>query len=165
MFGLLVLRQVYGYFEGFEKGLTNYSLIPLEQQSAADGLLVSSLVMPCTLGILSSLQLLTKCLTASIDMLFWTFCLLTFMQCVAGLVASTLCRGFLMDDSNDLGKRKEIFLYYGTFTRSLLTMFEVLFANWSPPCRLLVDNVSEWFTVFFLFYRCVIGFAVLNVRV
>ena len=32
----------------------------------------------------------------------------------------------------------------GTFTRSLLTMFEVLFANWGPPCRLLVDNVSEW---------------------
>ena len=35
-------------------------------------------------------------------------------------------------------------LWQGTFTRSLLTMFEVLFANWGPPCRLLVDNVSEW---------------------
>lgn len=42
-------------------------------------------------------------------------------------------------------------------------MFEILFANWSPPCRVLVDNVSEWFSIFFLVYRCIIGFAVLNV--
>ena len=42
-------------------------------------------------------------------------------------------------------------------------MFEVLFANWGPPCRVLVENISEWFALFFLFYRCVIGFAVLNV--
>lgn len=32
----------------------------------------------------------------------------------------------------------------GTFTKSILTMFEVMFANWAPPCRLLTENVSEW---------------------
>ncbi|CAJ1452517.1 unnamed protein product [Effrenium voratum] len=42
-------------------------------------------------------------------------------------------------------------------------MFEIMFANWSPPCRVLVENVSEWFSIFFLTYRCVLGFAVLNV--
>lgn len=35
----------------------------------------------------------------------------------------------------------------------VLTMFEILFANWSPPCRVLVDNLSEWFSIFFLLYR------------
>ena len=30
-------------------------------------------------------RLLIKCLSASVDMLFWTFCLLTFLQCIAGL--------------------------------------------------------------------------------
>lgn len=127
------------------------------------GKLARTLRMVTMTSILSSLQLLTKCLAASIDMLFWTFCLLTFMQCVAGLAVNTLCRSYLNDDSRDLEIRKQIFRYYGTFTRSLLTMFEVLFANWGPPCRLLVDNVSEWFSLFFLMYRCVIGFAVLNV--
>eukprot|EP00434_Breviolum_minutum_P014696 symbB.v1.2.012960.t1/scaffold906.1/size153294/5 len=127
------------------------------------GKLARTLRMMTMTSILSSLQLLTKCLTASIDMLFWTFCLLTFMQCVAGLAVSTLCRSFLIDNDHDIETRKEIFKYYGTFTRSLLTMFEVLFANWGPPCRLLVDNISEWFTMFFLLYRCVVGFAVLNV--
>jgi len=40
---------------------------------------------------------------------------------------------------------------------------EIMFANWSPPCRVLVENISEWFSLFFLLYRCVLGFAVLNI--
>ena len=27
------------------------------------------------------------------------------------------------------------------------------FRNWGPACRVLVENVSEWFSVFFLVYR------------
>ncbi|CAK9054036.1 Zinc transporter ZupT [Durusdinium trenchii] len=127
------------------------------------GKLFRTLRMMTMTSILSSLQLLTKCLTASVDMLFWTFCLLTFMQCVAGIALSTLCRPFIIDENQPQDVRESIFKYYGTFTRSILTMFEVLFANWGPPCRALTDNVSEWFSLFFLFYRCVIGFAVLNV--
>ncbi|CAK9102531.1 unnamed protein product [Durusdinium trenchii] len=42
-------------------------------------------------------------------------------------------------------------------------MFEVLFANWAPSCRSLVDNVSEWFSLIFVAYRCIVGFALLNV--
>ncbi|CAE7932016.1 Cacna1h [Symbiodinium necroappetens] len=114
-------------------------------------------------SVLQSLQLLLKSLMSSIDMLFWSFCLLAFLQCVAGLVVSTLCREYLADDTVDAELRDQVFRYFGTFTRTFLTMFEVLFANWGPPCRVLVENISEWFALFFLFYRCVIGFAVLNV--
>ena len=42
-----------------------------------------------------------------------------------------------------------------------LVFQEVLFANWGPPCRVLADNISQWFAVFFLLYRCVFGFAIL----
>jgi len=114
-------------------------------------------------NMLASLHLLVKCLIASCNMLFWSFCLLTFLQCVAGLVISTLCRGFLQDESVNVELRQEVYLYFGTFSRTILTMFEILFANWGPPCRILVENVNEWFSIFFLFYRCVLGFAVLNV--
>ena len=33
--------------------------------------------------------------------------------------------------------------------RTLLTMFEVLFANWAPACRVLIDNVRcrDWLTM------------------
>ena len=54
--------------------------------------------------------------------------------------------------SVQLAAEDEVFRYYGTFTRTLLTMFEILFANWGPPCRVLIENFSEWFSVFFLLY-------------
>jgi len=127
------------------------------------GKLARALRMVTMSSVLSSLQLLIKCLSASADMLVWTFCLLTFIQCVAGMVVSTLCSEFLKDTGQSIELREEVYRYYGTFTRTFLTMFEILFANWSPPCRVLVENVSEWFSVFFLLYRCVLGFAVLNV--
>lgn len=112
---------------------------------------------------LASLELLTKCLMASVDMLFWTFCLLACVQCVAGMLISGLCRDFIENESNDVTYRESVYRYYGTFTRTFLSMFEILFANWGPPCRVLVENVNEWFSVFFLLYRCVVGFALLNV--
>lgn len=114
-------------------------------------------------SVLASLQLLLKCLAASRDMLFWSFLLLTFVQCVAGMIVTTLCWEFIKDENQDASVRESVFRYYGTFTRTFLSMFEIMFANWSPPCRVLVEHVSEWFSIFFLLYRCVLGFAVLNV--
>ncbi|CAJ1392348.1 unnamed protein product [Effrenium voratum] len=109
------------------------------------------------------LQLLIKCLEASKDMLFWSFVLLTFIQCVAGVLIGVLCQDFLLDAQSSPEAREEVYVYYGTFTRTFLSMFEIMFANWGPPCRILVENISEWFSLFFLLYRCVVGFAVLNV--
>ncbi|CAJ1340236.1 unnamed protein product [Effrenium voratum] len=127
------------------------------------GKLARAIRMVTMNSVLASLQLLIKCIAASTNMLFWSFCLLTFVQCVAGMIASTLCRDFVEHTANDLDLRLEVFRYYGTFSRTFLTMFEILFANWGPPCRVLVENISEWFSIFFLTYRCVLGFAVLNV--
>eukprot|EP00434_Breviolum_minutum_P002883 symbB.v1.2.002539.t1/scaffold103.1/size331058/4 len=112
---------------------------------------------------LASFQLLIKCLIACKGMLVWSFVLLAFVQCVAGLILSSLCWAYIEDTNHDEAKRQEVFMYYGSFTRTSLSMFEILFANWAPACRVLVENVSEWFSIFFLFYRCVLGFAILNV--
>merc|ERR1711920_1035458 len=49
----------------------------------------------------------------------------------------------------------------GTYTT--VTMFEIHLANWAPARRVLVDEVSEWYGLFFIAYRCLAGFAVLNV--
>jgi len=78
------------------------------------------------------------------------------------MMVSLLAQGYLQDEQLDPKLRLELFKYYGTFSRTFLTMFEVLFANWAPACRVLVET-DEWFSLFFLVYRCVIGFALLNV--
>eukprot|EP00439_Symbiodinium_sp_Y106_P010619 s6744_g1.t1 len=56
-------------------------------------------------SVLNSLQILTRCLASSATMLFWSFCLLTFFQCVFGMVASTLCRDFITDETQNLQYR------------------------------------------------------------
>ncbi|CAL1126292.1 unnamed protein product [Cladocopium goreaui] len=127
------------------------------------GKLARAIRMVTMTNILQSLQLLVKCLGSSAHMLFWSFCLLVFVQSVAGLVISTVCMDFMTNERYTQALREEVFRFYGTFTRTFLTMFEIMFANWSPPCRVLVENISEWFSLFFLLYRCVLGFAVLNI--
>jgi len=114
-------------------------------------------------GRLESFGLLLKCVVASVTMLGYATLVLIFVQCVCGMIISTLVSRYLDDPSMDVEGRRHVFQYWGTFTRTFLTMFEVLFANWAPSCRALVDNVSEWFTLIFVAYRCIVGFALLNV--
>lgn len=113
--------------------------------------------------VLDSLHLILRCVSSSLVTLLWTFGLLALVQCVAAMVFSSLLQSYLQSESNPREKRHLVFAYYGTFTRSLLTMFEVMLANWAPACRVLVDNVNEVYSLAFLLYRCCLGFAILNI--
>eukprot|EP00930_Biecheleria_cincta_P019177 TRINITY_DN14709_c0_g1_i2.p1 TRINITY_DN14709_c0_g1~~TRINITY_DN14709_c0_g1_i2.p1 ORF type:complete len:650 (-),score=103.38 TRINITY_DN14709_c0_g1_i2:147-1817(-) len=142
---------------------------PLYLRLLRFGKIARALRVVRTTNVLDSLGLLVKCLSACATVLFWAFCLLIGMQCVAGMMINSLVVGFIEDDAQDATARLAVFKYYGTWSRTFLTMFEVLFANWAPACRALVENVSECLlarsnsVVFFVVYRCIIGFAVLNV--
>jgi len=113
--------------------------------------------------VMDSLQLMLKCIASSVLTLFWSIGLLALIQCVAAMAFSQLVRTYLEDDQNLLEDRRNVFSYYGTFSRSMLTMFEVMLANWAPSCRVLVNNVNEAYSLVFMFYRCCAGFAVLNI--
>eukprot|EP00930_Biecheleria_cincta_P097686 TRINITY_DN8938_c0_g1_i1.p1 TRINITY_DN8938_c0_g1~~TRINITY_DN8938_c0_g1_i1.p1 ORF type:complete len:584 (-),score=117.36 TRINITY_DN8938_c0_g1_i1:69-1820(-) len=113
--------------------------------------------------VLESLNLLTRCIAASLMTLFWSLCLLLVIQFIAGMILMSLVSPAIVDTRLSPTQQVDIYRYYGTFTRTMLTMFEVLFANWIPSCRVLVENVSEWFSIVFVLYRCIVGFAVLNV--
>merc|ERR1712224_1146228 len=92
--------------------------------------------------------------------------IICFLQCVAGMTIGMVVEPFLDNDERWADKAKTrdlVFEYYGTWWRSMLTMFQVSLANWAPPCRILFEHVHQAFSYFFLFYRCVIGFAVLSV--
>ncbi|CAE7629406.1 Scn11a [Symbiodinium pilosum] len=113
--------------------------------------------------VLESLQLLLKCIAASVRILFWSLFLLMIIQISAGMTISYMVSEFMVDETAPMQARFDVFRYYGSFSATLLTMFEVLFANWAPPCRILIDHVSEWYALVFIIYRCFVGFAVLNV--
>merc|ERR1712241_1628771 len=79
------------------------------------------------------------------------------------MVASQLAQEYIIDNTNPHDKRQELFLYYGTFSRSFITMFEIHMANWATPCRIYLETLGEIWGDIHVFYRCIMGFALMNV--
>lgn len=114
-------------------------------------------------SILACLKLLVASIQASVHTLVWSLCIVCLMQSVSGMFLTQMLQPMMTHPGTPPDVQANLFKYYGTFYRSMLTMFEVSFANWSPPCRILVDNVHEWWGTYFVIYRCMLGFAVLSV--
>ena len=72
--------------------------------------------------VLESLQLLLKCIYASLRILFWSLVLLLIIQCSAGIIISYMLSDYMTDESQDSSARFKVFRYYGTFSKTLLTM-------------------------------------------
>lgn len=109
-----------------------------------------------------SLLIMTTSMRGSISILCWTGVVLALALMLCALMLQAACEGYLASDAAK-EDRELVFMYYGTFTRCFLTMFELTMGNWMPPCRALVENVSEWFMTFFLLHKLIIGFSVLSV--
>eukprot|EP00929_Paragymnodinium_shiwhaense_P036201 TRINITY_DN19430_c0_g1_i3.p1 TRINITY_DN19430_c0_g1~~TRINITY_DN19430_c0_g1_i3.p1 ORF type:complete len:160 (-),score=48.74 TRINITY_DN19430_c0_g1_i3:508-987(-) len=110
-----------------------------------------------------SLYLLTTTLRGSGSALLWSVLLLLLVQAMIAFILCQMLMQFYKDESNPYEDRREVFQYFGTFTRAMLTMFELTLGNWVPVSRVLMEKVSEWYFFFTLFHKCVIGFAVVNV--
>jgi len=110
-----------------------------------------------------SLYLMTTAMRGSFFVLLWSVVLLCLVQMLASLFLQSLLEEYIVDKDKPEVARLEVFMYYGTFARNMLTMFEITLGNWMPPCRALVENVSEWWMLFFLGQKTVIGFSVVTV--
>lgn len=110
-----------------------------------------------------SLFLLVKAVEASMHAAIWSLMVLGLVQVITGLFLCQLLQGYFSDTSQDLESQSMVFTYFGTFSRTMLTMFEITFSSWNVSCRLLVEHVSEWFSIFYIGYRCLFLFAVLKV--
>jgi len=110
------------------------------------------------------LYLMTTAIKGSVRILAWALALLGLIQLTIGLVIGQVLQvTYFEDDTKPLQMQHEIYKYFGTFSRSLLSMFEMTLANWPPICRLLSEEVSEWFMVFCVLHKLTIGFAVVGV--
>jgi len=112
---------------------------------------------------MSSLFLIVRSIAASFNALLSSLMLLVLLQTCVGLGLLQGLRIYLEDASRDLQSRRMVFEYFGTFTRTFVTMFEISLGNWVPVCRTLMEEVSEWFGLFFISYSCALCFAVVNV--
>jgi Ca2+-binding EF-hand superfamily protein len=106
---------------------------------------------------------MTTAIRGSVSMLFWSVVVLALVQMMIAFTLQQLVEGYILDEQNPTERRMEVFMYYGTFARSLLSMFEITLGNWIVPARALVENVSEWYMIFSLSHKLVIGFSVVSV--
>merc|ERR1712032_780623 len=108
---------------------------------------------------LESYQLLVHAMKASIGALFWTLALLLTRVCLVSFILSQVFRSYF--DSDDV--KIDMFQSFGTFTRVLLTMFEMTLGNFGPPTWIVFEHVHEAWMVVLLAYKLIAGFAMLNV--
>mmetsp|Transcript_13335 Transcript_13335/g.30413 ORF Transcript_13335/g.30413 Transcript_13335/m.30413 type:complete len:573 (+) Transcript_13335:55-1773(+) len=162
------LLVAFSFFELFRKALSHDSVIFNPTMIRLVRLLrVARVVkMVRSLRALDSLYLIMRSIQASIGALIWSFILLLLLQVSMGMLLFQLIRGYFDAETasqEELEVKKEVFSYFGTFYRTIITMFEITLANWAPSCRLLIDNVSEWYGLFYILYRCMFCFAVVKV--
>jgi len=110
-----------------------------------------------------SLYLLIKSIQASVGALVWSFVCLLSVQAAVGLGITQLLYPFMTDENIDYERRILVYGYFGTLLRMMVTMFEITIGNWVPSCRDLMDNVSDWFGLFYILYTCCLMFAVVRV--
>merc|ERR1711935_421613 len=102
---------------------------------------------------LDSLTLIIKSINASWRTLFWSMMILFAIQWVCGMFLFQLLVPYMNDANEDKNSRAAVFRYYGTFTRTFISLFEATHVNYRSASRLLTDNISEEYAWLFIVYR------------
>jgi len=136
---------------------------PMLLRLARLGRLLRLLKLVRTIRLFDSLYLMTTAIKGSASMLFWSVVVLALVQMMIAFTLQQLVESYILDEQNPPERRREVYMFYGTFARSLLSMFEITLGNWMVPARALVENISEWYMIFSLAHKLVIGFSVVSV--
>jgi Ca2+-binding EF-hand superfamily protein len=144
-------------------GTTSLPIDPMLLRLARLARLLRVLRLVRTIRLFDSLYLMTTSMKGSLSVLLWSVVLLALVQMMISFLLQSLLMSYINDVEVALPKRVQVFKYYGSFARTMLTMFEITLGNWMPPCRALVENVSEWYMLFFLCHKLIIGFSVVSV--
>lgn len=96
-------------------------------------------------------------------MLVWVVVLVFPVMASFALGMNYILVDFMLDETKPPQDRIKCYEYFGTFTKGMLSMFEVTFGSWVPICRFLYSAVDAKFAVFFMTYQMVMGLAVLRI--
>jgi hypothetical protein len=113
-----------------------------------------------------ALHLMLTALQYSAWALCWSVLLLMSIMTFCAMITTNGFRALYLEDGNNTlsdDNKEELFLYWGTFSRSMLSLFELALANWTPICRWLMENLHEGFMLFALVFKLVMGIAVVGV--
>eukprot|EP00435_Cladocopium_sp_Y103_P065233 s294_g27.t1 len=110
-----------------------------------------------------ALYILTTALRGSVTVLLWSFLMLFLLQLIFALFLQRIVQETIVGGDRAPAVQEQLFLYFGTCSRSLLTMFEITLGNWPPVARILQDHVHEAFCAFSILHKITVGYALIAV--
>eukprot|EP00811_Abedinium_folium_P008925 NODE_1824_length_2365_cov_11.065684.p1 GENE.NODE_1824_length_2365_cov_11.065684~~NODE_1824_length_2365_cov_11.065684.p1 ORF type:complete len:703 (+),score=117.11 NODE_1824_length_2365_cov_11.065684:64-2172(+) len=119
-----------------------------------------------TIQSLDSLQVIMGSISACVSVLVWSGIILGLTMTVMSMLLNAMLVPHIEDNTAEgmsLETRKQLFVYFGSFTRAMYTMYELTMGNFVPVTRLLVEHVSEGYGAFLVIYRFIVGFAIVKV--
>eukprot|EP00929_Paragymnodinium_shiwhaense_P111918 TRINITY_DN80191_c0_g1_i1.p1 TRINITY_DN80191_c0_g1~~TRINITY_DN80191_c0_g1_i1.p1 ORF type:complete len:604 (+),score=116.78 TRINITY_DN80191_c0_g1_i1:115-1926(+) len=111
---------------------------------------------------------LIESISKSLRSLFWVLIIVTFMTYAFGVVLTHLVAEFraaagvdALDDETNF----KLDLYYGTVTRSMLVLYEVMSQGvaWANIMKPLTTHISPYIAFLFIAYTAFVTFAMMNV--
>ena len=110
------------------------------------------------------LRLLVSTCVASIGALFWSMVLLFMLKIGFALIICQALQGYILDDNAPLDTRLEMNNLYGSFSKSLYTVFEITHSgSWPSKVRPVIEKVDGWYALPFLAYITLVVFAVIRI--
>ncbi|OLP87440.1 Sodium channel protein type 11 subunit alpha [Symbiodinium microadriaticum] len=110
-----------------------------------------------------ALYIMTTAMQGSVTVLFWSFVLLMVVQTLIAFTLNQALDSYFKDKTKPVNEQHQVFEYFGTAGRAMFTMFELTLANWPTAARILQENVTEYYGIFSVAYKLIIGFAAVGI--
>jgi len=115
-------------------------------------------------AVFSELRIIITSLLGSMMALAWSCVVLFVIMLFSGILLAQLVAGVIDDESAEYEVRKWAFQHYGTGSRAFYTLFEAtLSGGWPNYARRMIEDVSGWFSIFWIIYVLLVVFAVMRV--
>eukprot|EP00435_Cladocopium_sp_Y103_P068582 s151_g31.t1 len=109
-----------------------------------------------------SLYVMITAIRGSVAALFWSTMLLLLVLTTVSLFLQTMMEPYI-SSSEEESRRLEVYMYFGTFSKAMVSLCEMTLASWPTPSRILTENVSEVWIFFVLSFQLLVGFSVMKV--
>jgi len=113
---------------------------------------------------------MTTALRGSMNALIWVVAFLFLVQTLFALLLTNVVQEFYLaagakgdEFFQTAFEKQEVFKYFGTYWRAMVSLFELMLANWPPICRLMMESMSEIWSAFVVGYKLFMGVAVIGV--
>jgi len=110
------------------------------------------------------LRVLVNTIWASFGTLLWSLVILGIVMLISALLLCQILDEYIMDETEPQEKRMWVYQRYGSAMRASYTMIEITLSGaWPTYARPLIEDVSPYYSIFFVVYVYLVVFAVVRI--